>query len=88
MLEMQREGGGRRPSCEEVGLSDLQSVNACENLTTFHPHLQVQKRICEQKTDSPTCATPTLMDASEVTLLGRVDNERAASRIYSCWQEK
>ena len=30
-------------------------------------------------TDSPTSATPTLMDPSEVTLLGRVDNVRAAS---------
>ena len=36
----------------------------------------------EQKkvvTDSPTSATPTLVDPSEVTLLGRVEGERAAS---------
>ena len=40
------------------------------------------RKECEQKkavTDSPTSATPTLVDPSEVTLLGRVHNERAAS---------
>ena len=45
MHEIQREGGGRRPLCEEDGLSDLQNVYACANSTTFHPYLQVQERM-------------------------------------------
>ena len=63
--------------CEENRLSDLQRVYACTNSTTFHPYHQSRKER-DQKIHSPASATPTLVDPSEVTLLGRVHKESAS----------
>ena len=78
--------------CREKGMGDDPCVKKmdCQICKVFKP-VQIQqlstptyksRKECEQKNvvnDSPTSATPTLMDPSEVTLLGRVHNERAAS---------
>ena len=68
MHEMQREEGGRRPLCEELGLSDLQRVYICANPTSVHPYLSRKER--KQKkavNDSPASATPIFVDPSEDT---------------------
>ena len=77
--------------CREKGVGDdlcmkkmdcqiCKAFYTCANSTTFHPYLQVHEKRYQKKrvTDSPASATPTLVDPSEVTLLGQVHKESAS----------
>ena len=81
MRKMQREGGGRRPLCEEVGLPDCKAFTPAQIQQLSTPTYKSRKEREQKKavTDSPSSAIPTLVDPSEVTLLGRVEGERVAS---------
>ena len=78
--------------CREKGVGDdpcVKKLNCqiCKAFTLAQiQHLAIptykSRKECEQKkavTDSPTSATPSLVDPSKVKLLGRVEGDRAAS---------
>ena len=74
--KMSGQGRWRRQLRVKKRLTYMQDLYTRASPTTGHPHIQIKKKNKDKKTVSPS-PSPTLVDPSHVSVLGKVDGEKA-----------